>query len=133
MKLPATKAKTSVSFSIDDIPNPIIAPIKALQLINPFENNAYEFVNLFSSRILVSPISYAVSWIIIAINVAIVLSKLSSLAVAKITPNANPSIILWRKSETKFKYPKVGLYFQLSKENNYYEIGSYCILSKCNS
>lgn len=61
MKLPATKANTSVSFSIEDIPNPIIAPIKALQLINPFENNAYEFVNLFSNKILVSPISYAVS------------------------------------------------------------------------
>ena len=61
---------------------------------------------------------------IIATNVAIVLSKLSSSAVAKITPNANPSKILCKKSETKFKYPKVGLYFQLSIENNYSKIGT---------
>lgn len=40
MKLPATKANTKLSFSIDETPNPINAPINALQLINPLENKA---------------------------------------------------------------------------------------------
>lgn len=40
IKLPATKASTKLSFSIEDIPNPINAPINALQFINPLENRA---------------------------------------------------------------------------------------------
>ncbi|CAD8069230.1 unnamed protein product [Paramecium sonneborni] len=59
IKLPATNDKTYASFSIVDTPNPIKAPIRALKLTIPFENNAYELVNLFSSNILVSPISQA--------------------------------------------------------------------------
>lgn len=76
-------------------------------------------MNLLSNNIPVSPISYAISWTTMATTVPVTFEKDSLADVANRAPTAIPSMILCKKSDTKFKYPTVGLYFQLSIENIY--------------